>query len=401
LAWDSAGRDLNKIEVEASVRQELFRIEGAYVHLGGMHFRYAANMAQHGAVILAGKHDVMEDCTCECMNSSGATFSAEGLVVRRCVFRDNGQLGFGANGAHELLFTECLVENNNTKGFDRGWEAGGDKLVLSRGVVLERSRFLRNRGNGVWFDIGNERCEVRQCLIAENEDSGIFDEISFGLQAHDNVIVANGFASTQGAWGAQAGIAISSSPESVIERNLLVGNREGFDFREQGRTTPRIGKQGEEPVWNREEVVRHNIIALNRDAQIWGWFDVTDNRPWPAVAHEAVSRGGGSEKTKTETAALTLEKLHLSFDENIYFSAPDAHLVEWGVPWRRHKTYASLEAFRDELGLDRGSRFLSPPFRNVNGLDFRLSSDAMADLGSSYPQGPVPGVELGSSGEHR
>ena len=75
------------------------------------------------------------------MNSSGATFSGEHQVVRRCVFRDNGQLGFGANGAHDLLFTECLVENNNTKGFDRGWEAGGDKLVLCRHAVLERSRF--------------------------------------------------------------------------------------------------------------------------------------------------------------------------------------------------------------------------------------------------------------------
>jgi len=52
------------------------------------------------------------------------------------MFRDNGQLGFGANGAHPLLFTECRVENNNTKGFDRGWEAGGDKLVLCRGAIL-------------------------------------------------------------------------------------------------------------------------------------------------------------------------------------------------------------------------------------------------------------------------
>jgi hypothetical protein len=69
-----------------------------------------------------------------------------------------------------------LVENNNTKGFDRGWEAGGDKLVLCRNAVLEQSRFLCNRGNGIWFDIGNENCVVRQCLIADNEDSGVFYE---------------------------------------------------------------------------------------------------------------------------------------------------------------------------------------------------------------------------------
>lgn len=155
LAWDASGRDLNKTDVEASVRQELLRVEGNHVQLRGWRFRYAANMAQHGAVVLAGRHDLMEDCTIESMNASGASFVGEDAIVRRCVFRDNGQLGFGAGRAHRLLFTECLVENNNTKGFNRGWEAGGNKLALCRDAVLERSRFVRNRGNGIWFDIGN------------------------------------------------------------------------------------------------------------------------------------------------------------------------------------------------------------------------------------------------------
>jgi len=174
LAWEPGSRDLNKTDVEASARQEILRVEGDHVQLRGLRFRYAANMAQHGAVVLAGRYDTMEDCVVEVMNASGATFTGEEAVVRRCVFRDNGQLGFGAGRAHRLLFTECLVENNNTKGFDRGWEAGGNKLALCRDAVLERSRFVRNRGNGIWFDIGNTNCAVRQSLIADNEDAGIF-----------------------------------------------------------------------------------------------------------------------------------------------------------------------------------------------------------------------------------
>ena len=177
FVWDIGDRDLNRTFVEASVRQEVFRVEGDYVRVRGFRFRYAANMAQHGAVVVAGRDDVMEDCVIEGMNTSGATFLGEGAVVRRCVFRGNGQLGFGASRAHRLLFTDCLVEGNNTKGFDRGWEAGGDKLVLCRDAVLERSRFVRNRGNGIWFDIGNTNCTVRQCLIADNEDAGVFYEI--------------------------------------------------------------------------------------------------------------------------------------------------------------------------------------------------------------------------------
>jgi hypothetical protein len=407
--WDSGNRDLNKVLAEASVRQEVFRVEGDYVKLRGLRFRFAANMAQHGAVVLAGAHDTLEDCTIEQMNSSGATFSGEHEVVRRCVFRDNGQLGFGANGAHDLLFSESLVENNNTKGFDRGWEAGGDKLVLCRNAVLERSRFLRNRGCGIWFDIGNEHCVVRQCLIADNEDGGIFDEISFGLQAHDNVIVGNGFAATVGAWGAQAGISLSSSPECLIERNLILGNREGFDFREQTRTTPRIGGKAEEPVWNHDEIISRNIIAFNRDAQVWGWFDMKDGRQWPARAqeHELAPVGdlpGNGDIAKPYAAknragqhsGLTLEELRLSFTENVYFAEPGQGWFEWGVSWGRHQSYSKLIDFQAELGIDKGSRVLDPTFANLNALDCRLSPGVMETLRQCYPQGPVPGAILGS-----
>jgi hypothetical protein len=61
----------------------------------GLQFRYAANAAQHGAVVLAGHHDGFEDCVIEDTNASGATFTGQDMVVRRCTFRDNGQLGFG------------------------------------------------------------------------------------------------------------------------------------------------------------------------------------------------------------------------------------------------------------------------------------------------------------------
>ncbi len=385
--WDIGNRDLNKVFVEASTRQEILRVEGDCVWVRGLHFRFAANMAQHGAVVLAGSHDALENCVIEDMNASGATFAGQDMVVRRCIFRDNGQIGFGANGAHRLRFTGCLVENNNTKGFDRGWEAGGDKLVLCRDAVLERSRFVRNRGNGIWFDIGNENCTVRQCLIADNEDGGIFYEISFGLHAHDNVIVGNGFAATAGAWGAQAGITLSSSPDGVIERNLIVGNREGFDFREQTRSTPRIGHPASVPVWNHDETIRHNLIVFNRDAQVWGWFDMRDNRQWPAAE---------TGKNQGEPATgLTLEKLRLRFAENDYFAAPGQGWFVWGVTWARHQRYATLAGFQSGLGVDTGSLALDPGFADLTARDFRLPAGMMARLKDCYPQEPVPGVTLG------
>jgi hypothetical protein len=404
FVWDAGSRELNKTHVEASVRPEVFRVEADHVQLRGLRFRYAANMAQHGAVVLAGRHNVMEDCVIEAMNASGAGFIGEDAVVRGCVFRDNGQLGFGASRAHRLLFRDCLVENNNTKGFDRGWEAGGNKLALCRDAVLERSRFLRNRGNGIWFDIGNTNCTVRQCLIADNEDAGIFYEISFRLLAHDNVIVGNGFAATAGAWGAQAGISLSSSPGCVVERNLMVANREGFNFREQLRRTPTIDDRREHPVWNHDQLIRQNIIVLNRDAQVWGWFDVNDGRHWPGAntgTHSAAAKPGDRPGASTATPddgqpqGLTLEKLRLQFEKNLYFAAPGRGWFRWGPTWARHKSYAGLSEFQSDLKVDTHSQVLDPGFADVRRWDFRLPAELMARLKENYPREPVPGVILG------
>ena len=123
--------------------------------------------------------------------------------MRRCVFADNGQQGFTASHAHRLRFDGCTVERNNVKNYPRGWEAGGDKLAFTHGAILENSRFLKNHGSGVWFDISNVDCTVRNCLIADNEDAGIFYEISYCLHAHDNVVVGNGLANTAGGLGGQ------------------------------------------------------------------------------------------------------------------------------------------------------------------------------------------------------
>lgn len=140
--------DPGSLRVEASVRPVLWDGKGEHIHLRGIRFRYAANAAQSGAAVFRGAA-VVEDCVFERTNSIGASFLGPGIVVRRCVFQDNGQMGFSAGRAHGLLLTECLVRHNNTKDYPRGWEAGGNKLCLCRGVVIEKSQFIGNRGNGI------------------------------------------------------------------------------------------------------------------------------------------------------------------------------------------------------------------------------------------------------------
>jgi len=383
--WNYNNREIGKRAiVEASVRGSILAVKGDYVTVKGIRFRYAANRAQHGAVEFSGNHLTVEDCIFEYTNASGAAFRGEDITVRRCTFQHNGQLGFGAGRSHRLRITGCTVRNNNIKGYNRGWEAGGNKICLARGVVLENSTFVENRGNGIWFDIGNEDCTVRNCLIAYNEDAGIFYEISYSLHAHDNVTIGNGFAGTSGAWGASAGISISSSPDCLVERNLLLANKEGFNFREQMRSTPRIDNRKGEPVWNHDHIIRNNVIALNRDAQTWGWFDIADNRHWPAKAGEAAAGG------------LSLEKLELTLRDNLYFAAPGAELFNWGVTWKKNTRYRSLEQVREELGIEQGSTITEFTVKDFAALDFRVPADSPAVKMRCYPQGEVPGVQLGT-----
>jgi Right handed beta helix region len=267
---------------------------------------------------------------------------------------------------------------------------------------------VSNRGNGVWFDIGNEKPEVRNCLIAENEDAGIFYEISYGLQAHDNVIVGNGFRETPGSWGAGAGISLSSSPDCVIERNLIVGNREGFNFREQGRKTPLIDDEKERWIWNHDERISHNVFALNRDAQVWGWFDIDDGRHWPAdmqadgekqkgKAAPDLAAGYQAKDGAGAPAGLTLETLKITFDNNLYDARPWQGLFHWGVDWKRHKKFTRLADVRQKLKFESGGSAGEFPVENLGARDFRVPPDSQALTAGCYPRGEIPGVKLDSS----
>ncbi len=393
--------------VEGSTRSEVWLVTGAYVQTRGLCFRYAANRAQRGMAQFLGSGDIVEDCVFEWSNSTGAHFAAEDITVRRCVFRDNGQQGFGAVRAHRFRLDGCTVQRNNVKNYPRDWEAGAFKICLSRGAILENSRFIKNRGSGIWFDISNEDATVRNCLIADNEDAGIFYEISYRLHAHDNVIVGNGNANTRGAWGANGGICISSSPGCLIERNLLVGNHQGFCFREQNRTTHSTegNNAGEVPVWVHDEVVRNNLLLNNLNAQVQGWFDIASERHWP----KAMQTGNPEGRRATQDLAagyqarkdgvppgLSLEDLKLTFAGNCYAMAPGQAFFVWGANRKRKEGWKDLPSLTKALGFeDTESQVLSLPPLDVAGRDFRLPGEVFKRLAHAYPQGKVPDCLLG------
>ncbi len=87
-------------------------------------------------------------------------------------------------------------------------------------------------------------------------------------------------------------------------------------------------------MWNHDQIVRHNVVAHNRDAQVWGWFDIADERHWPKAMQSE------------QAGDLSLEELRLTFENNLYCPASGQGLFHWGVSWKQHKKYPTLDEVR-------------------------------------------------------
>jgi parallel beta-helix repeat protein len=389
--WLRGSDDPNNSEMEASVRGQWLSGLASYIHVRGITFRYAANHAQRGAFFIGQEGGnaaptqgwVVEDCVFERANGAGASITGPEHIFRRCLFQDNGQIGFGTSRSHNTRLERCGIYRNNVKGYSTGWEAGGCKVTMSRGFVFDGCRSMDNRGVGIWFDIGNEQSEVKNCFIADNDEAGIFYEISYGLHAHDNLIVnnANNGESPGGGWGS-GGITLSSSQDCVVEHNTLIGNRDGIDLREQDRTTPRIdsaeGAQ-EVRIFNRNHIIRANIIAYSQAYNIGFWLDTTFFGPHPS--------GGDRNRPLSEDP----KTLHIQVADNLLWPLPGRPNYLYGVPWRpKSKTCRDPADFSAFSGIPDTSRVADPRFADVTAGDYRL-----------LPGSPAAALHIGVQNEIR
>ena len=94
------------------------------------------------------------------------------------------------------------IWSNNIYGFDPGWEAGGVKIAESDGVTFRGNHVHDNNGPGLWCDIECRNVVYEDNLVENNQDAGIFHEISFNAVIRRNVVRHNGSASRGWFWGA-------------------------------------------------------------------------------------------------------------------------------------------------------------------------------------------------------
>ncbi len=347
--------------VEASVRTVCFGLGWGgearhHIRLRGLTFRYAANMAQRGAVWADGDGWSIEDCTIEWTNGTGISFQGEGTTLRRVRSHHNGQQGAAGSG-HRFLLEEVALDHNNLKGFDTDWEAGAIKVTEARDVVLRRCRAEANLGVGFWFDIDVRDVLVEACVAKDNAGHGIFVEISGGFVIRNNLCVRNGL---DGLWG-RGGIAIAESDHVTVEGNTCVLDPTGISIREHGPRSFQGMDGGRVSYQVHDLAIRKNVCARNSKYQVGLWWDNSFFGPHPSGDADA-----GKPSSDPDRASIR-------FDENVYWCEKGQRIALWGVPWRSgHKEYADIAAWRKERGQDRMSVVAEPRFADPTRDDWTI-----------------------------
>jgi len=249
----------------------------ANIVLRGLTFRGSGDAPQSAMAQLAGRNLLIEECLFEYGAARGFDLRTEHSVIRKCVTRLNGQMGFSGFGDHNLM-EDCALLYNNTK-HSAFWcfEMGGCKICRTGHWTVRRVRCVGNDGPGIWFDIDNHHAVIEQCWCERNSGPGIMYEISHDAEIRNNVCVANGIAARkdvrldslltsvskdQPVYG--QGILVQMSRRVRVLHNTCVGNlRCGIELRHH--SYQQAGMEGHSPERYKLEdnVVLNNLLADN------------------------------------------------------------------------------------------------------------------------------------------
>jgi hypothetical protein len=282
--------------IEVTRRARIFALEGneadastgsAWVELSGLIFRSSGGMPQHAMVHIGGSNHVVESCVMEYGAARGFDFQCQHSVMRNCVARMNGQMGFSGYG-NDNLIEDCLLQHNNTKHSSFVcFEQGGCKIVRSRRFVMRGVRVIGNDGPGLWYDIDNEEAVIERCWCEGNTGPGIMYEISSTAIIRNNVCWKNGFHlgkdvvwdSYHNSVGSEEpiygqGILVQMSRDCLIYNNTCVGNRRvGIELRHH--PYQQAGNEGHSPsrYKNERNKVFNNLLSDN------GWCNFDESVP--------------------------------------------------------------------------------------------------------------------------
>ena len=225
--------------VEVTVRKTWLTVAADDVTIDGLTMRHAANGPQSGGLQENSGVDRLTVRNSVLSDTHGAVVNFQGTIGSALLNSDvsrGGQLGVHVGGSFTIGVTIAgnRIHDNNTEGFQSGWEAGGLKAAVSTDLSMTDNDVYGNVGPGLWCDIDCQNVTYARNRVHHNASAGIFFEISDGAVVSDNVVWENGWGSR--AWGWGAGILISSSRNADVHDNLLAWNADGISVISQSRS---------------------------------------------------------------------------------------------------------------------------------------------------------------------
>jgi hypothetical protein len=250
--------DLSGHVVEVSSRAHSLLAQNVdFVQIRNLAFRHGntSPTGRDALVTLSGRHIVVDHVSVEQADSVGIQVDGDDNLIVDSSANHCGQLGMKVRGAR-VLIERNETDDNNTRDFNKWWEAGGAKFVGEQGLrdsVVTGHTAIGNRGDGIWFDWGMQDNRVENSVLEYNSGFGIQYEASSGAQIVGNRVIGNG----------QRGIYLPHSSHSVVRGNLIAANGlEGIAIVDEGRRDP-TGKLDLQP---RANAVLNNVIAWNGSA---------------------------------------------------------------------------------------------------------------------------------------
>lgn len=216
-----------------------------------------STFSRHGAVHLNGDQIRLEQIHVADCDLIGIVLHGADNEMMDSSANDCGQLGMHLRG-RRLRMTNNETNGNNTRGFNKWWEAGGIKIIGEGGLrdaEIDRHRAIANHGDGIWIDWGNDAITVRRSTLAYNGGFGLHYEASTGGQIYDNHVFGN----------RARGIYVFQSSDCIVARNLVFANQlDGIAVMDDARRDP----QGALDLNPRRNLVFGNVLAWNDGAAI-------------------------------------------------------------------------------------------------------------------------------------
>jgi parallel beta-helix repeat protein len=261
--------------VEVSTRPQLLvGNDIRHVTVRNINFEHSntSTKTRAAAVTMKGNFITLENIHVSRADSVGIDLWGDDITMKNSSANDCGQIGLKARGKRIRLI-DNETSRNNTRGFNKWWEAGGAKFVGKGGLqdsFVSGHRAFANHGDGIWFDWKNRNNNLQNGNFSYNQGMGIQYEASDRGLIVNNIVIGN----------EQRGIYLPHTSHTVVAFNLVAGNLmqgiaivdenrrdkdKEFDFSARGNKV-----FGNVLAWNGSSLVLPTEIADNQsDANIY------------------------------------------------------------------------------------------------------------------------------------